>query len=213
MLNLQTCCILQLRDVQQLNRKYYGIDNNDDLSVASATKSEEQEVDSVAKSTTSNSNGGELNDSDDSDDLNTETLTNQATQRQSGHTINAPTRLIKEIDSSMVEEIMAMGAGIGGGFDHTSKLRPMKYEESMATPKAKQWGESVDMEHDQMVNHIVFKAVRREDVPKFAKILTSTWAMKQKTDGTLRARVTVRGYEQRPREHYDKTGTSSPSGE
>lgn len=80
---------------------------------------------------------------------------------------------------------MAVGAGIGGGFDHTRKLRPMKYDKAIATPKAKQWGMAVNIKHEQMVNHAVFKAVKKEEIPKFAKILTSTWAMKQKADGTL----------------------------
>ena len=34
--------------------------------------------------------------------------------------------------------------------------------------------------------------------------------MKHKADGTLRARVTERGYEQKPAEHYEETGILSP---
>ena len=52
------------------------------------------------------------------------------------------------MDTTAIDEIIAVGAGIGGGFDHTSELRPMKYEEAMASPKAQLWGEAVDIEHD-----------------------------------------------------------------
>ena len=34
--------------------------------------------------------------------------------------------------------------------------------------------------------------------------------MKHKADGTLCARLTAQGYEQRPGEHYEETGVSSP---
>lgn len=204
MLNLQTRHIMQSRDIQWLNCMYYATDNNDNLLVTSAPKLEEQEVDSVAEADTNNmadtngTNGGGLANSDNtdvSDDSDDKHPTNQATQTRSRQTITAPTRLIKEIDSSMVEDIMAVGAGIGGGLDHTSELRPMKYEEAMSTPNAK-WGKSVDMEHDRMLNHVIFKAIKKSEVPKFTKILTSTWAMKQKADNTLRAQVTARGYKQ-----------------
>ena len=159
MLNLKTCCILQLRDVQWLNCMYCATaphDNTpDDTSVFSAPESEEQEVkktidsqetiDSATENDAAEDDCDDLNNSEDSHDPDNGQHGNQT---RSGCTIKAPTRLIEEIDSSMVEEMMAVGAGIGGGFDHTSELRPMKYEEAMATPKAKQWGESVDMEHD-----------------------------------------------------------------
>jgi len=47
-------------------------------------------------------------------------------------------------------------------------------------------------------------------VPRNSKILTSTWSMKQKADGTKRARLNARGFEQIPGEHYCETGVSSP---
>lgn len=61
---------------------------------------------------------------------------------KSGQMVTTSIRLIKEIDinkidTSMVEEILAVGAGIGGRLDHTSKVQPMKYDEAMATPKAR----------------------------------------------------------------------------
>ena len=216
MLNLKTRQVLLSRDVQWLNRMYLATDHDledptddptDNLSISSVPESEETDPNTVLDSATEEHAMNDNSDnSDDSDNPDNSPLS----QTRRGCTVKAPTRLIEEIYSSMIEEIMAVGAGIGGRFDHTSELCPMKYEEAMATPKAKQWGKSVDMEHDRMVNHVVFKAVKKEDVPKFAKILTSTWAMKQKAYGTLQARVTARGYEQQPGEHYNETKTSSP---
>ena len=86
----------------------------------------------------------------------------------------------------------------------------MKYNEAMATPDAKEWEGSVDTEHDRMMKHKVWKVVKKEDVPTGAIVLGSTWAMKQKADGTKRARVNARGYQQIPGVHYDKTNISSP---
>ena len=104
---------------------------------------------------------------------------------------------------------MAVGAGIGGGFEHTSELKPMKYDEAMQKD-LEGWSKSVEKEYGHMHDHKVFKTVKIEDVPPNAKILTSTWAMKQKADGTKRARINARGFEQKPGEHYNTTGVASP---
>ena len=47
------------------------------------------------------------------------------------------------------------------------------------------------------------KAVQRKDIPNTAKILTTMWAMKKKANGTFRARLNARGYEQVEGEHYN----------
>jgi hypothetical protein len=62
-----------------------------------------------------------------------------------------------------------------------------------------------------MMKHGVFKMVKRDEVPDDAKILTSTWAMKKKSNGTLQARINGRGYEQVDGEHYDKDDVASPT--
>ena len=67
---------------------------------------------------------------------------------------------------------MMVGAGIGGGFEHTSELRPMKYEEAMAGPKAKYWDKAVNEENERLKHHAVFKAVPKLEVPKFARKLS-----------------------------------------
>ena len=46
-------------------------------------------------------------------------------------------------------------------------------------------------------------------MPKDAKVLTSTWAMKKKSNGKFRARVNARGYEQVDGIHYDADSTAA----
>jgi hypothetical protein len=61
-----------------------------------------------------------------------------------------------------------------------------------------------------MEKHKVFQVTPRDEVPKGAKILTSTWVMKKKADGTFRARGNARGYEQIDGEHYDEEEKFAP---
>jgi hypothetical protein len=94
---------------------------------------------------------------------------------------------------------------------HPHGLGPMKYKEAMAGKDKQQWETAVKEEFDRMEGHKVFELVRPEDVPAGAKILTSTWAMKKKSNGTYRARINCRGYEQVDGEHYDKDSVASPT--
>ena len=86
----------------------------------------------------------------------------------------------------------------------------MKYNEAMKTTDAPKWEKAVEEEYERMVKHNVFKAVPAAEVPKGAKILSSTWAMKKKANGTFRARLNARGYEQIDGQHYDEDGKASP---
>jgi hypothetical protein len=61
-----------------------------------------------------------------------------------------------------------------------------------------------------MVKNQVWRAVDGKDVPKHAKVMTSTWAMKKKSNGTYRARFNARGYEQIDGHHYDSISISVP---
>ena len=52
--------------------------------------------------------------------------------------------------------------------------------------------------------------VPRSEVPVGSKIMTSTWAMKKKTNGKLRGRLNARGYEQVDGEHYHAENIAAP---
>eukprot|EP00957_Ditylum_brightwellii_P031667 2401616-Ditylum_brightwellii.AAC.1 len=85
----------------------------------------------------------------------------------------------------------------------------MKYEEAM-TADEKGWTKAVEEEHQRMVGNNVWRPVKLNNVPKGAKILTSTWAYKLKSNGRKRARINGRGYEQVDGLHYDGSSIHSP---
>jgi hypothetical protein len=61
-----------------------------------------------------------------------------------------------------------------------------------------------------MVNNNVWIPVSKSDVPQEAKVLSSTWAMKKKANGTFRACLNCRGFEQVPGIHYDPKSIAAP---
>ena len=203
MLNMETNQILLSRDVQWLNRMYF---NNN------TTNEEENDEEDGEEGIVNEANDNEMAILPVAQQEAQPAIVQATATTRSGRAIRAPTRLLEEMEATAIDEvseIMAVGAGIGGGFIHTSKLKPMKYDKAMAKDPIG-WDKAVEKEHKRMKEHGVFKAVPRDQVLKGAKILTSTWAMKHKADGTLRARVTARGYEQKAEEHYEGTGVSSP---
>ena len=112
-------------------------------------------------------------------------------------------------DCQLDHELAGVGAGLGGGFVNTNKLKVMKFDEAMRTDK-EGWTKAVKEEHDRMVENKVWQPVKVKDVPKGAKILTSTWACKQKANGVKWARMNGRGYEQVDGVHYDSLSVHSP---
>ena len=109
------------------------------------------------------------------------------------------------------KEIIAAGTGIDGGFTDTHELKPMKHDEAMRTPDEPHWEKAVDKEHDRMVTKSVFKAIPKKDLPEGAKVLSTTWACKKKADGTHRARVNTRGFEQIDGIHCDENDKAAPA--
>eukprot|EP00957_Ditylum_brightwellii_P108068 8244853-Ditylum_brightwellii.AAC.1 len=103
-----------------------------------------------------------------------------------------------------------VGAADGNQFQHTRQLKVMTYDEAMNTPEKDKWDTSVVKEHNTFKKYSVWKAVPRNQVPKDAKVLTSTWAMKPKPNGVKRARLTARGYKQQDGIHYQSHDLSAP---
>ena len=79
-------------------------------------------------------------------------------------------------------EIAAEGAGLGGGFDHTSELKVKKFKEVMNGPDDKKWKEEIENEHNQMVTNEVWEPLDKKDLLEGAKVITSTWACKKKSN-------------------------------
>eukprot|EP00957_Ditylum_brightwellii_P057807 4383388-Ditylum_brightwellii.AAC.1 len=80
----------------------------------------------------------------------------------------------------------------------------------MAGPDKDKWKEAVKEEHGHMEKHKLFKPVPRTKLPKNAKVVTSTWAMKKKENGTYGARLNASGYKQRDQKHYDGSSITAP---
>ena len=109
-------------------------------------------------------------------------------------------------------EIALVGAGIGGGFNHTDQLIARTYNETIIKEElgdVEEWADAVDDEHDRMINNLVWEPVLREDYPN-EKTITTTWANKLKSNGTKRGRCNVRGFEQEPDVHYNADEKAAP---
>ena len=61
-----------------------------------------------------------------------------------------------------------------------------------------------------MTTYGVWTPVKLSDLPEGTKILSSTWAIKKKANGTCHARVVARGSEQIEGLHYDGASITAP---
>ena len=117
---------------------------------------------------------------------------------------------LEAIEKVRVMEHCLVGAGIGGGFQNTAELKVMKFNEAMRSSDREGWIKAVEKEHDNMTQYNVWEPVEKTKVPDGVKVLSSTWAMKKKANGTLRARMVARGYEQIDGMHYDSSSIAAP---
>ena len=115
-----------------------------------------------------------------------------------------------EVSAEAAIELNLVGAGIGGGFDNTSELKVMNYQQAMSSENKEAWKVEVGNEKKRFDKYNAFTAVKESSLPANAKILSSTWAMKMKTNGTLRGRLNARGYQQQDGVHYLSDSISSP---
>ncbi len=61
-----------------------------------------------------------------------------------------------------------------------------------------------------MVHNKVFEPVSLSELSKNKKVIDTTWAMKKKSNKTLRGRVNVQSFKQIDGQHYDGTSISAP---
>ena len=114
-------------------------------------------------------------------------------------------------DPNANPEIAAIGAGtMAKNLRSTSELRPMKYREAIKTEDKEEWARATKDEYNRLVKNDVFKVVPIKDVPEGTHIMTNTWACKKKANGTFRARLNMKGFEQIPGEHYEPDWISAP---
>ena len=111
-------------------------------------------------------------------------------------------------DTTQVET--AMVGATGHAYSNTSQLKTLNYKQSMESPYCDRYEQGMDEELYRMVDAHVFKEVDRDSLPRGTKLMSSTWANKFKSNGDVRCRLAIRGYEQIDGVHYDKNDKSSP---
>ena len=134
--------------------------------------------------------------------------------------INAETRGVTAADVHYLQrmmdtnekefDFMGVGAGVGGGFDNTAELHVLTYKQAMKSEDREEWKKEVKKEKERFDKNNVLTAKKRSEIPKGTKIMTSTWAMKKKSNGKYRGRLNLRGFQQRDGEHFVSSSISSP---
>ena len=79
----------------------------------------------------------------------------------------------------------------------------MNYKAAMKMADKPKWDQAVEEDHDQLIKIGVWKAVLSSKVPNDAKVISTTWVMKKKSNGTFWARVNGEGFIQVAGEHYN----------
>jgi hypothetical protein len=146
-----------------------------------------------------------------------------------GRAVCAPLRLISKIDT-LVAQGQHMATKLQPEYSFYSVMMQLDKDlgklACMATVKgmglrllAQCWAASADKdkwikameeEHDRMVHQGVWKAVPPSEVPDDAKIITSTWANKKKSNGTYCARLNAWGFQLIPGVHYAPKSVAAP---
>ena len=90
-----------------------------------------------------------------------------------------------------------------------NELHVMEFKEAMAGKDSDNWQKAVDKEHKCIKRHHVWESVPIREVPNGLKVLTSTWPMKKKANGTHRVRMNACGYEQIDGVHYDENSKAA----
>jgi hypothetical protein len=115
---------------------------------------------------------------------------------------------LKDTDGKM--EFNNVGAGIGGGFENTMGLKPMKYDEAINGPDGKAWEKENENEHDRKIKNNAWEPVKKSLLPKGTEVIDSTWACKKRSTGKLRGPLNACGFKQVEGLHYNGTSTHAP---
>ena len=83
---------------------------------------------------------------------------------------------LAELDNEEISafELILVGAGLGGGFENTTELKVMNFKEAMKGKNKNEWINEVGNKKDRFDRFNALTAVKRRDLPKGAKIMTST---------------------------------------
>ncbi len=76
---------------------------------------------------------------------------------------------LEDTDGKMV--FTSIGAGIGGGFENTMELKPMKYRDAINGPDRKVWEKEIENEDEQMVKNNAWEPVKKSLLPKGTQVI------------------------------------------
>ena len=123
--------------------------------------------------------------------------------------INAALANLSHFSTPPVLESVLVGA-TGSAFAKTTELQVMKLHEALLSNDKEAWEAAIEEEYQRLQKLKVFQIVPRGTIPTRSKILTTTWAMKKKANGTYKARLNMRGCEQIANVHYQPEWISAP---
>jgi hypothetical protein len=87
----------------------------------------------------------------------------------------------------------------------------LKYKEAMRSADQEHWTNTINEEHERMIENKVWKTIKQKDLLADAKLISTTWVMKKKkANGKYRARITARGFLQEDGVHYFSHSTAAP---
>ena len=69
-----------------------------------------------------------------------------------------------DLEASMV------GAALGSGYEHSSELKVMKYDEAINMPDKEHWDDAVEMEHKKFKKYYAFEQAPRKKSQKMLKL-------------------------------------------
>ena len=95
-----------------------------------------------------------------------------------------------------------VGAGISNNIGNTKELKVMNYHEVMKRNDADCWIEEIEKEKDRFEKYNCFTIIDRKNLQSNMKVMSTTWAMKQKASRKLCGRLNAWGYEQLEGQHY-----------
>ena len=106
--------------------------------------------------------------------------------------------LLAELDNEETSafELILVRAGLGGGFINTTELKVMNYKEATKGKNKNDWIKEVANEKSWFDRFNTLTVVKKKEIPKGAKIMTSTWDTKHKVNGKLCGRLNAQEYEQ-----------------
>jgi hypothetical protein len=106
-------------------------------------------------------------------------------------------------------KLMLINTGIGDGTKNTSELKVHNSKKAMGSPDTNEWQKEIKNKKARFDKYHALMHVP-SFLWKVPKVLTTTRAMKKKSNGTYRGRINEKGYEQVGGSHYSLDSIAAP---